>query len=110
MVIGSGGAHLLTWHPPASPIFFSPLSPLSPLLSDHSHPPPEIQLWAGCPSFVVSSVRSMCKATRKQPYRVWRSFKLRRFSIAVAISIVALSTGVLTSCKYLYVLSTYMIM
>ena len=54
--VGGGGAHLLTWHPPASPTFFSPLSPL---LSAHSYPPPETQLWAGCPSFVVGSVWSV---------------------------------------------------
>src|ERR1700735_843352 len=61
----------------------------------------------------VSLVRSRLGAvdevdTKITYYRIWRSFKLRPFSIAIAIFIVAHFTAPLKSLKYFYTFSTYM--
>src|ERR1700735_242345 len=42
--------------------------------------------------------------------RVWWSFKFQSFPIVISISIVALSTGLLKSCKIVYIFCTYIIM
>ena len=88
-----GGLVGLTWHPS----WFS-LSTLPTLLPSLPTPNPPNNTLVGCvASFVVGCVLVLDERLGDATCRVWRSFKLRPFSIAISNFIVAYFTGLLKS-------------
>jgi hypothetical protein len=105
---GWEGVVLLTLGPASLPASPSPTHP-SPSTALPSHPThtPSLQLVWG---LGVACFRfDWCGWGREVSafYCIWRSFKLRRFSIAILISIIAYSTGVLKSWNYLFKFSKH---
>jgi hypothetical protein len=92
-MVGGGGLYL-PGAPPASPCLLYPLSsPLYPLLTLLT-----AHWWAVYPSFEVGCVLVVDERDSDAlTCRVWRSFKLRPFSIAISIFIVAYVMAVLKS-------------
>jgi hypothetical protein len=94
MISGGGGLCLpATWCPPTSPYPFYPT--FLPYLPTPD--PPDSPL-VGCVTFVVGCMLVVDERDALT-CRVWRSFKLQPFSIAIIIFIVAYFTDLIKSRK-----------
>ena len=103
MVGGGGFTHLATYIPAFYlSLFYSSLPSL--ILSPSQRPKD------GSSNGPKASHLVLIEWRRDEYVPVARSFKLRSFLFAMAILILALSTDLLKSCKYLYILYTCVIM
>jgi hypothetical protein len=110
-MVGGGVFYLPDYLHPVLPLYI--LHNPFPTFSPCSYPFPGthewVSWWPEGLAFGVDRVGGEAKANATT-CRIWVSFKLWPFSIAIVISIVALSAGLLNLCKYLYILSMYIIM